>query len=309
MTDAVPSVRAQGHPCAFVAHSPGVRSYNSGLTRVGFHLYLATRVFNAREWRCDIVIHRIASGLQIGDIEVERVCTLDLPLSHGREQFEDARLFWHNGRIYCAYTEGLYIARPWIATQKLALLAADWSVEKTWTIAYGENSFGQEKNWQFFSHDERLYFVYSVRPHVVVQLNDDMTVARSWSTETDIAPPVRGGTPPIREGDHYVTFAHYHMNHATAARRYVANAYRFEAAAPFRITGMTDPLITASGNDPTIPNPAYPHWNPYVVFPCGALRDRSSDTWTVSAGINDSYDALFRFKALQFHDVQYAPAP
>lgn len=304
--DVVPSVQAQGHPCAFVAHDPAVRSYNSGMTRKGSSTYLATRVFNAADWRCDIVIHRFIGDPFDG--AVERVCVLDLPMMHGREQFEDARLFWHNGRIFVAYTEGTYLRRPWVAVQKLALLRDDWSVEQHWTIAFGENSVGQEKNWQFFSHNERLHFVYSVRPHVVVELNGHMKVAQVWSTPTDIPAPVRGGTPPIRDGDRYVTFAHYHMANAKASRRYVANAYCFEPESPFRITGMTAPLITASGNDPLIPNPAYPHWNPYVVFPCGALRDRPADTWMVSAGVNDSRDALFKFKSLRFHEVSHSPA-
>lgn len=298
-----PSVLAQGIPASFVRHEPLVRNYNSGLTRKGFHDYLATRRFNRDTWRCEIVINRLVDGA------AERVCGLDLPRAHGREWHEDARLLWHNGRIYCAYTEGQYWMRPWVAVQKLALLRDDWSVEKVYTIGFGENSVGTEKNWQFFSHNERLHFVYSIAPHVVVELDEDLSPYTVHATECSLALPYRGGTPPVRAGDSYISFPHYHVAHEARSRRYGFSAYRFEAAAPFHVTDITEPLIVASESDPTLPNLAYPHWHPIVAFPCGAQlnhREDNGGTWRVSAGINDSYDAIFEIphSSLNFRHVR-----
>lgn len=291
-----PSVLAQGFPASFVQHEPLVRNYNSGLTRKGFGEYLATRRFNRDTWRNEIVINRLTDGRAM------RVCTLDLPRAHGMEHFEDARLFWHNSRIHCAYTEGQYWNRPWVAVQKLALLNDDWSVDRVVTIPFGENSYGTEKNWQFFSHNDALHFVYSMKPHVVVELGSDYQPRTIHTTRAVMAHQYRGGTPPVRVGDRYFSFPHYHVTHAKRHRRYGFSCYAFAAEAPFPIVGISDPLVVGSDDDPTLPNLAYPHWQPVVVFPCGAILNdqiNRGGTWKVCAGINDSHDVIFKIPADQ----------
>jgi hypothetical protein len=178
--------------------------------------------------------------------------------------------------------------------QKLAVLADDWSVEREIVIGFGENSIGLEKNWQFFSHEGALRFVYSVVPHVVVTLNADYKVASIASTQPAIADPLRGGTPPVRFGERYISFPHFHRECPGHSRRYGFSAYAFQADPPFAVVGVTEALIMASEADPILPNPAVPYWTPLVVFPCGALLH--DEEWTVSAGVNDSYDALFHFQ-------------
>jgi hypothetical protein len=283
----IPSVMEQGINARFITHADcTTRNYNSGMAVVGGKTYLATRYFNRAAWRCDIVIN------ELNGMEAKPVTQLKLPRAHGREWHEDARLFWHAGKLYCAYTEGQYWMRPWVAVQKLAVLREDWSVERVVTIGFGENSVGQEKNWQFFSHNGHLHFVYSIAPtHCVVALDDDYMVIGAHQTESGLKLPLRGGTPPRRFGDCYITFPHFHVEHEGHARRYAFSALTFEAKPPFRVEGVTEPLIWGSEHDGVILNAAYPHWNPLVVFPCGALLD--GDTWMVSAGVNDSFDALF----------------
>jgi hypothetical protein len=297
VSDRVPSVLEQGLTAFFVRHEPLVRNYNSGLIQINGVQYLATRRFSRENWRCEIVINRLDEGA------ATPVRTLALPRMLGREWHEDARLFWYRGKVHCAYTEGQYWQRPWIAVQKLAILDSDWNVERVITIPFGENSVGQEKNWQFFELDDCLYFSYALAPqHVVVELRDYRPAA-TYRTDSGITQPLRGGTPPVRMGDVFITFPHFHGEHGGRARRYGFSALQFDAKAPFRILSATDTLILASEEDPTLPNLAYPHWHPIVAFPCGAQLN--GDTWTVSAGINDSFDALFEIphESLQFHPV------
>ena len=274
---------------------PGVRNYNSGLCVKDGVCYLATRRFNRDRWHYEIVIKELKrpidrAGYLTGFV-AKPVYVLRLPRIHGRESHEDARLFWHRGRLYCAYTEGQYWQRPWIAVQKLALLRDDWTIEDVYTIGYGENSITQEKNWMFFSHDDQLHFVYSINPHIVVVLDDQMEVVKEYRTFDVRSPDLRGGTPPVRVDDHYVTFPHFHERHPTRRRRYGFSMLWFEARPPFAVRHVSGPIIRASDEDPTLPNLMYPHWEPLVVFPCGALY--SDGLWTVVAGINDSSDAIF----------------
>ncbi len=299
--DEIPSVTSQGFPASFVDHGePGVRNYNSGLCLKDGARFLATRRFNQDKWRYEIAIK------QLDGVTATPVRVLELPRPHGRESHEDARLFWHRGRLYCAYTEGQYWQRPWVAVQKLALLRDDWSVERVYTIGYAENSITPEKNWMFFSHDNQLRFVYSIEPHIVVTLDDKMEVI--WEHRTSpVLPALRGGTPPVRIDDYYVTFPHFHMKHRTRRRRYGFTMLCFEARPPFAVLEVSGPIILASEADPILPNLMYPHWEPLVVFPCGALY--SDGLWLVVAGINDSCDALFAIDphAIPRPRVQHGP--
>jgi predicted GH43/DUF377 family glycosyl hydrolase len=285
----IPSVLDQGLLATRVQHPADVRNYNSGLERRGAEHWLATRRFDRDVWGCVIDINQLdpATG------SVARVCTLALPRPLPLVKFEDARLFWHRDKLHVAYTEGHYYQRPWRAVQQLAVLREDWSVERVVTVGFGKNTIGQEKNWQFFSKDGQLHFIYSLSPYVVVSLDDDYGVA---SVACDDRPrpafaSLRGGTPPVRLGDQYVAFPHSHTEEEGVSRRYSFSAYTFSART-LELTGVTGPLVTASGRDLRLPNPMFPHWTPLVVFPCGALR--TSAGWLISAGVNDSFDVLFQ---------------
>lgn len=286
--DEVPSVTQQGVDATFIRHphEPLVRNYNSGIIVKDGQRYLCTRRFDVKKWGSELIINRLD-----GDVATF-VARLALPRAHGRESHEDARMIWFHGKILVAYTEGQYWMRPWVAIQKLAVLRDDWSVERIVTIGYGQNSLGQEKNWQFFVHDGRLHFVYSVAPHVVVELDEDFKVRGEWRHHPMLRKSLRGGTPPVRIFDRYISFPHFHVDHPSRSRRYGFVAYSFEAKPPFTVLEVSPTLVLGSENDTILPNLAYPHWTPLVVFPCGALRS-DCGTWTVCAGINDSYDALF----------------
>ncbi|MCW5549981.1 MAG: hypothetical protein KIT44_13540, partial [Opitutaceae bacterium] len=287
--DRVPSVFEQGLKAAAVGHDPAVRRYNSGMAQVGKHIYIATRTFNPGTHRCDIEINRIIIEAP-GRCRPSHVATVDLPRATGMEQFEDGRLLHHRGRLYLAYTEGRYWRRPYVAVQQLALFRkSSWEVEKVWTIGYGNNSVRSEKNWQFFSDGERLHFIYSISPHVVVSLDDEMRVTGEQVTTPTLHwehGTLSGGTPPVPSkpaGDTYITFFHSYTPHAARSRRYTFSAYEFSAKPPYAIRRLTRPLIVASARDGTLPNPSEPRWLPIVVFPCGAILDRAGN-WLVSAG-------------------------
>jgi len=222
---------------------------------------------------------------------------LDIP---GEGSFEDARVFLHGDRHWIAFTEGFYERKPFLSVQQIAVLGPDWQPAEKITINYGGNGGGKrsEKNWVFFSHDGRLHFIYSIVPHIVVELGSDFKPVNEWRTDVPLNWPwgekLRGGTPPIRVGDFYLTFFHSHAEHREKNRRYAMGAYMFEAKPPFKITAISPVLLRASEEDKTLPNPSVLGWNPLVVFPVGAWQERDCGDaeFTVTCGVNDSFDAL-----------------
>lgn len=287
MVEHIPSVTQQGFDVVPVKSAH--HDYNSGMILHQGRHFLASRRFNPDSHNCSIVI-------KVGTLRgYEDVAVLDLPNELGTAHFEDCRLFRHNGRIYGAYTEGRYHNIPFVAIQKLVLFDNNWKVEKHWTIQYGRNGFLYEKNWQFFSNPDtgHLHFVYSIQPHVVVELSDNMEVIDEVVRPLNIEWPwgtLSGGTPPVRVGHEYVSFFHSYVNNAKHQRRYSMSAYTFDDM--FRVTAMTKPLLFGSEHDGIRDNPAFKYWHPLVVFPTGALYDVEQHAWHVSLGVNDLFDAI-----------------
>lgn len=234
----------------------------------------------------------------------------------GKGSFEDARVFQHNGRHYIAYTEGIYERVPFVSMQQISPLGADWQPEDKITIPYGGNGSGKrsEKNWQFFSHEGRLFFVYSIAPHIVVELDADFRPRNEYRTDIPLHWPwgevLRGGTPPLKvghNGEFYITFFHSHAAHRQANRRYSMGAYLFESKPPFQVQKISPVLLRASDKDMIVPNPSVPGWNPLVIFPMGAWY--GVDGLTVTCGVNDSFDALAKVSGMIWHDVERYAQP
>lgn len=305
MRDRVPAVTGQGLDVRLLPVTPGQLTYNSGMILHGDRWVLASRRYDPARQQCGIVLQAMDrdGGL------IEQLGPMGLPTPDDCE-LEDCRLIAHGGNTYAAYTEGHYRGPAFVSRQALALLHPDFTFKRSVPLQFGGNlkpttdAGSSEKNWQFFSHEGRMHFTYSLSPHVVVMLGPRGEVTGRHET----APPIHwphgsmsGGTPPIRVGDRYVSFFHSYTRHPSRNRRYTMSAYCFEAKAPFGILGITRPLLTGSANDPTIPNPRHAYWNPLVIFPTGAHFDEASRTWSVLAGVNDSGDALITLRHDQLH--------
>ena len=293
------SVLRQGYRAEFIHHEPGMRCFNSGMLEKKDGLYLATRRGEARSSLHNIVISKLTGS------SPKPVAVVKIPRVHGREQFEDARLFMHRGKVHMSYVEGRYWKTPRLALQKLAILDDNWKVERVIDIEFGDNGFGQEKNWQFFSRNDRLYFVYSIAPHITVELDKDYKVRKRWIVDVNnsFMGLLRGGTPPQHVGGGYQAFVHFHTEHFTRMRRYAMCSYKFRDKPPFEPYALSEVLLRASEEDPVIPNLGTPDWNPLVVFPCGVVRRK--DHWLVSAGINDSLDVLLKLPLKLKHGAVY----
>jgi predicted GH43/DUF377 family glycosyl hydrolase len=272
--------------CALVERPDGLwliprRSKNERRFRVGFNDLVAARL--------DENTYKIQGFIPV------------LTKHHfDREHFEDPRAIYHNGITYISACNFVIVnhGAGWTgAHQTLNLVASthqtrQWKVDLRIDPIFGYNGerigkdAGMEKNWLWFFHENRLHMVYKAEPHVVAEFDSQCKFVREHKTGEDGKLKwewgiIRGGTPPVRVGNEYLTFFHSSLSTGDQYhRRYYMGAYTFEAQEPFRITRITpEPLLAGSWQDRWAKN------KPLVVFPCGSRL--KNNTWLVTMGVND----------------------
>ena len=155
-----------------------------------------------------------------------------------------------------------------------------------------------EKNWMLFG-DGPCFAVYSVNPHRVLafslQGEGDIecreVCALPWPDQYAVQfGELRGGAPPWRMGDHFVSFCHS-VYGQPGEYRYAAAVYRFSATFPF--TPQTVPHRPLDLIRSSRPVRRFPKLNPAVgdvIYPSGASFD--GGRWVISFGIDDEYCAI-----------------
>lgn len=285
--------------------SENVCHFNCGLVRDGQNtLWLLIRRWNRRyerNWQSTMVACRLNERLEI-------VSQRDLMLPGPEaEQNEDPRVVFRDGKFWvshCAWLRG----RMYSAKQIFSSFDSGWQYERSMQIRYGQNGLGApgtEKNWIWFHQDGAWYFVYSFHPHTVVRIENGVPVAeyktqlrsaecgvRNKGTCSNDIPQsviripqwkygeIRGGTPPVRVGDEYISFFHSSLPWKGRQKRYYMGAYMFAAKPPFGVIRMTrEPLLMGSEEDTRLLG------GPLVIFPCGAVLEKEG--WLVTFGVND----------------------
>lgn len=268
---------------------------NGGLCFDGRNYWLATRQWTRSQhlkWQSYIYVWKLDSGFK-----PTNPIKLPFPDDTGAEQFEDPRISYHDGKFwvsYCIWQQGT----PYRAKQRFSCFDHEFRHIKTIHLPYGKNNSrinlgeGSEKNWVWFFHENAWHFVYQAHPHVVVQVADIDSI-KVFQSGKDIPDwrygEMRGGTPPVRVGDEYITFFHSSLPWRIRQKRYYMGAYAFSATAPFNITRITKtPLLGGSEDD------CRELGGPLVAFPCGAVfRD---DQWIITGGVNDEACFWMRLK-------------
>ena len=175
-----------------------------------------------------------------------------------------------------------------------------------------------EKNWMLFAHGDELWAIYSIAPHVVLKVtlagDGSIRCRRIYEHQWDVTAytqrygQLRGGAPPVRWGDHYISFFHsrflarplrYRLSRLlskvpTNIVHYVGGVYGFAAEPPFTpLWLLPEPILLP----PHLPR-RQQQLNPeveYSAYPCGAiLQDQH---WIISFGARDEYCCLSQFDA------------
>lgn len=185
-----------------------------------------------------------------------------------------------------------------------------------------------EKNWLLFDHEGDLFAVYQLAPHTILRVNlaeDGPIECRPlYTTAWDVAAytrqygPLGGGTPPVRQGDVYVSFFHSkqplgrlywlmrywpvtpgtklprylaaierRLRRPLELKRYVGGVYTFAATPPFRpLWMMPAPLLHPADERPYQRRVRTNPCADGIVYPCGSIP-WGHDRWLVSYGVHD----------------------
>lgn len=218
---------------------------------------------------------------------------LDLPtctiqgVPHGRA--EDARLINVDERLYIVYSDNLNE----IVTEggfRMFVGELDYNGQNFFLksleslISFpGESSKRREKNWVPFDYHGNLLLAYSIEPHRILHplLGGSESCKMFDSTSSDVSwnwGELRGGTPALRMGSHYLAFFHSSMDMASmhsdgqTVPHYFIGAYTFSKDPPFALTHISPKPIIGKNFYHGLSYPYY--WKPVqVVFPCGFVFD------------------------------------
>ena len=214
---------------------------------------------------------------------------------------EDARLFRFNSKYHVSFTGWLGHGSPRWNKANMLYARLDRNLETEaifYPIIPDRNSW--EKNHVYFEWQRKLFNVYSIAPHRVLEI-DGNNVVNDYRTETKHHweyGHLRGGASPVRVRNHFYHFFHG-MLERESGRLYSLGCAVFEAKPPFKIVRITnEPLdIGDSKTNPGI--------NSDVIFPGGAVFVRGQ--WVIAMGVHDSYSEL-RFYSEDYVESMLSPA-
>lgn len=298
-----------------------VRLFNPGLLRDGDGWLLAYRVV-AGDGRRRIALSRLDGSLRV-------IAGSQLPLSDGfrfrqgvdypevaRHWFADPRLYRFGGRIFIYWNSGWHEPRNYQFVHELDPgTLRPLGCARELILSRGDRQ-KLEKNWTFFdgvAGFENLA-VYSICPHRLLQFSlageGDIPFEEAATAEWTLTDypachgGLRGGAPPQRVGDGFLSFCHS-VHDGPTGYRYAAAAYRFAGAPPFRPTHA--PMRPLRLHNPFGETRVHAALNPAVaevIYPCGAARD--GGRWLVSHGLNDEHCAI---SILTDAEIESALAP
>jgi predicted GH43/DUF377 family glycosyl hydrolase len=188
----------------------------------------------------------------------------------GDETIQDARMVQLGEKILLFFnkvdseerTQKMFLA-------ELSKRAGEFELQKIHKLRYVGALRKIEKNWSPFVHKERLYAIYQISPHTVLEVDPESGLCKEvakgekgleWSFGA-----LRGGTPAISLGEEYLTLFHSSkvglstLWSKKGGRVFFMGAYLFAARPPFAITQIAErPLGNAELYEGNPKNVVYP---------------------------------------------------
>lgn len=203
-----------------------------------------------------------------------------------RIQRQDPRLIICDNKLYILYSNFIKIGN--ILTRRMFIAPVrvkdhNFSITKP-TCLHPFDGCGPrwEKNWVPFVYRDNIFLAYSLLPHRIfrpfLRTGECVTYTTTRSKIEWKWGDLRGGTPAIKDGDHYIAFFHSSVviptvhSQGKPMTHYVMGAYTFAAQPPFEITSVSPyPIV-----DHTFyTGPSHQTWKPLrVVFPMGILVEK-----------------------------------
>lgn len=228
---------------------------------------------------------------------------IEIKKEEPEEQLEDPRIFFYKDKILISAVSYTNFRKDFFH-QKIMVYDKDFNFEKNIHPVYGNNgeaitkNIGNEKNWSFFESDGKLYFVYQMFPHTVVETDLNGRIITEYKTHKFNSSFWKYGEPrlslnPVYKDGCFHSFFHSHLTildeNGCPNRIYFAGYYTFQAEPPFEILEVKDTPILWGNKHRKMKEKD----NPYCVFPCGVIV--KDDQFHISFGINDEECALLKF--------------
>jgi predicted GH43/DUF377 family glycosyl hydrolase len=226
----------------------------------------------------------LASTPQILDTQAEDPFLTSLIPSRS----EDGRLILIDDRLYLVYSDNKNFSiskggfRVYLG--EITLEGGHFSLQHIQCLSQfeGESQQRREKNWTPFDYRGEMLLAYSLQPHRILQPLMGSERCTSFSCIDSALSwewgELRGGTPALIDGDHYLAFFHSSVempslhSHGKKAFHYFMGAYTFASEPPFEITGISPRPIV--GKQFYKGCEYKPYWSAVcVVFPCGFIFD------------------------------------
>ncbi|MBE2239587.1 MAG: hypothetical protein IAE81_17505 [Caldilineaceae bacterium] len=280
--------------------------FNPALTVFDGQLLMAYRVVTADGQR-RLAICRLTPALQVVP---GSVVALSDSIQNGGEWHADARFCTLGGQLFLHYNDGARKEGNHIFLVNIDPDSLEAAAPARQLVMDGPRR-SVEKNWMLFEHDDELWAIYTISPHVVLTVDlkgKEMIKCRpvfrsDWNTDAYTLPfgPMRGGAPPQRYRDGYISVFHSCFpvwrlrstirrllgKRPTRYIRYVAGVYGFAASPPFAPQWLHPrPII----HPPRLPRRWYPQLDARaerIAYPCGSVFYRGA--WLVSFGAENEY--------------------
>lgn len=287
-------------------YEPAVtRTFNPGLLRDDAGWLLAYRVVGEPDQKRRIALCRLTDdfavvpGSAVPFSDWIRFEQPELYPPQATTWFADPRLYRLQGRWFIYWNSGWHEPRNAQFLQEFDPVSLRPVGSPREMTLWGARQ-KLEKNWALFEHNGEVLAVYSVNPHRVLTAS----LAGGGPIEfADVGQPLahsggyakangglRGGSPPVRQEESYVSFCHS-IENDPQGYRYVAAVYRFAAGVPFQPLELpTQPLAIV------VPEEArrkLPKLNPAVgevVYVSGAAFH--GEQWVISFGVDDERCAI-----------------
>lgn len=275
--------------------------YNGSLIRYKGRLLMAYR------WHAN---NGLETQLAIAEVDEDGNVLNNEPIEVPGLSSEDPRLFIHRDELRICYVDSkLSNPSDFRCVIKHGLLTQDkgrWKADG-WQVKYGRNDWsGFEKNWPFWSHNDRLFCIYTSRPEqVVLEVEGDTVIAEHKSPGPRWKwGEIRGGTSPLPHDGKLLRFFHSRLDHEIPPHRsrYYIGAALMEPEPPFKtITVSRSPILQGSEVDEMSQTERYScfHRKELVAFVMGAIA--APDGYLLSVGVNDSMVALVKVKAAKLN--------
>lgn len=132
-----------------------------------------------------------------------------------------------------------------------------------------------EKNWMPFAQNDRLLFIYSINPHVIVECDKNGHSRKIATTSSDLVPKqIRGGGQVIEYNGEYLAMGHVRRT----TNSYVTYFYTFSKDDNFRITSISKPFVF---------DDEYNRMKTNIQFASGLVINEETQTAVITYGEQD----------------------